>query len=221
MNSTNKPQSTLMAMSQLGTKGSPAPGMSQGPGGGATTPMQSGLDSHLNFGMGHGHNFFSTTPLMGHAMSGTPLGGQNHFAEGGKVKKPAGPSAKERKAIRALIERGKEHAVAALRRSRDELLDMSPTPNTKDFTDTDFTEPLARLQSRLTMADGGEVEAPAAQAGNPAAMYQEYMDLMAQLESSDLDGQSQMQIIDRLALIEGQLEGLGIDVSGAASAPPE
>ena len=56
--------------------------------------------------------------MMGHALSGTPLGGADNlirkaqdrftmFADGGAVKKPPGPSAKERREIRSMIERGK------------------------------------------------------------------------------------------------------------------
>src|SRR4051812_14125573 len=106
MPSINKPQATLMAMAAHNPAFAKKRGLSQGVarefnradqragilkrGAGGGTPLESGLNSHLNFGMGHGHNFFSTTPLMGHAMSGTQLG-QKVFADGGSVTKPAAP----------------------------------------------------------------------------------------------------------------------------------
>jgi len=182
---------------------------------GGPTPLESGLDSHLNFGMGHGRNFFSTTPLMGHAMSGTPLGGKR-FADGGKVSKPAkpaGPNAKERREIRALVERGKQDAVAVLRASRDELLAKAPAPADQE----DFTEPLEQLRHRLTMADGGQVqeeEQPTAYGANPVDLYQEYLDILAKLQEEP--NADQGQLLSRIAEIEQLLGGLGIDLAGAA-----
>lgn len=220
MQSANKPQSTLMAMAAMNRRAAPASSpMGIKPGAGGGTPMESGLDSHLNFGMGHGHNMFSTTPLMGQAMSGTPLGG-NRFAEGGKVAaKPAGPSAKERKEIRNIIENGKEDAVSALRASRSALLDMSDTPQAKDFLDMDFTAPLAKLQGRLAMADGGEVDAQESGYGDPGALYEQYQALEDQLQDESLDPYVQMQIVQQLAEIGEQLEGLGIDVAATGGTP--
>ncbi len=176
---------------------------------GGAAPLESGLDSHLNFGMGHGKNFFSTTPLMGHAMSGTPLGGKR-FAEGGKVSKPAkpaGPSAKERREIREIVERGKQDAVETLRASRDALLSMRPMDATVDTK-------LAGLRDRLMKADGGAVvEEPSAAEGDPVQLYQEYLDLLAQLENPELEPQRQAESIDRLAEIERALEAMGINVA--------
>lgn len=163
---------------------------------GGSTPLESGLDSHLNFGMGHGKNFFSTTPLMGHALSGTPLGGKQRFAEGGEVKKPAGPSAKERREIRALIERGKDDAVAALRATRSALTSASPEVS------------LESLRARLAMKNGGEVGAEA-----PNALYTEYMQLLEMLQDPQLDTAAQTQMIDRIANLEDKLQSMGISVA--------
>lgn len=218
MSSGTKPLSTLAAMAAhtFGKKksqgamrgGAPARGPT-----GTTTPMQTGLDAHLNFGMGHGHSFFSTMPLMGHAMSGTQLGA-NHFADGGKV--APGPNAKERQKIRDMIERGKDDAIAALRSQRDQLVNKAPAPASPD----DFSAPLGQLQQRLAMADGGEVgEAEASpQAGDPTQMYQEYMDMLAELQAPGLDPQKQGLLIDRMSQIESELESMGIDV-GAGESP--
>jgi hypothetical protein len=162
---------------------------------GGTTPLETGLDSHLNFGMGHGRNFFSTTPLMGHAMSGTPLGGKQRFAEGGEVKKPAGPSAKERREIRSMIEQGKDDAVAALRATRSALSSASPEVS------------LEKLRTRLAMKNGGGVSTEA-----PDALYAEYMQLMEGLEDPQLDPNAQAQLIDRIADLSDKLESMGIAV---------
>lgn len=215
-----KPPSTLLGM--------------QGAARGAS-PNQNSMESRQNFGQGHGHSMFSEIPLMGHAMSGTQLGQADNatrdahstlskfrFADGGKVK-PKGPSLKERKSIRALIERGKSDAVDTLRESRDALLDAQATqPQTPDFTAS-----LDKLRDRLAtppveLADGGEVEAPdseeAQQAGDPSMLYQEYVELIDKLQSPDIDQGLQMEIVDRLSDIESQLEAVGIDV-GEGAAP--
>lgn len=168
---------------------------------GGSTPLESGLDSHLNFGVGHGKNFFSTTPLMGHAMSGTPLGGKQRFAEGGEVKKPAGPSAKERREIRELIERGKDDAVAALRATRSALTSASPEAS------------LEKLRTRLAMKNGGEVVA----AESPNALYSEYMQLLEMLQDPQLAADSQGQMIDRIADLEDKLQSMGISVAEGQS----
>ena len=201
---------------------------------GGATPLEMGMDAQMNNGQGHGHNFFSTTPLMGHAMSGmqgTQLGaadnairhaqstlGRFRFAEGGKVAKPAGPSAKERREIRDLIARGKDDAIAALRAGRDALMEASPQPS------EDYESPLDRLRRSLaappmappvTMADGGEVHANA----DPEQLYDEYTELLTRLSEGDLDEQAHVSAVDRMAEIEQELEALGLDVG--AEAPVE
>jgi hypothetical protein len=211
MQSGNKPPSTLMAIRNGKMK--------RGPGG--NSPMEAGMNAQMNNGQGHGHNFFSTTPLMGHAMSGTQLGQADgairnaqstlakfRFADGGKVAKPAGPSAKERKEIRNIIERGKTNAVAALRGTRAALIDSSPDDS------SDFGPALDKLRGRLEMKDGGEVEASAS--GDPQMMYQEYMELMDHLQDANLDQGLQVQIVERLADLEQTLEALGINVAEQA-----
>lgn len=185
----------------------------RGANGGRATPLESGMDAKLNFGQGHGHNFFSTTPLFGHAL-GTALGAsakKRHFAEGGEVKQK-GPSLKERREIRATIERGRNDAVAALRDLRAQLTsDMPQGP-------LDIRSSLDDLRGRLAMQDGGDVKASGtAQIGDPSALYQEYLDLLEKLSDPQIDGETQGQVVDRLGEIEAQLEALGINVGDSTS----
>jgi hypothetical protein len=176
---------------------------------GGRSPMQQGMDSKTNFGQGCGGSMFSTMPLMGHAMSGTQLGQADaliqkasaKFAEGGSVKKPAkppGPSAKERKEIRALIEHGKSDAVGSLRETRAMLMANAPSPA------EDVDESLAKLSDRLAMKGG------AAPGENPGALYQEYQQLMVALEQGGVDPKQQMALVDRIAQLGDRLDKLGI-----------
>jgi len=160
-------------------------------------------------------------PGMGHALSGSHLGQVDKtirnaqgslakFAEGGGVKKPAGPSAKERKEIRAMITQGKEDAISTLRATRSALASTSPP------APEDYTKSLDELSGRLALKDGGEVDP--LQTGEPAKLYQEYTQLMDALHNSDADPQMQMQLVDRLTQIVSNLESLGISVpTGDAS----
>lgn len=183
----------------------------KGMAGGGATPLESGMAAQLNFGQGHGHNFFSTTPMMGHAASGALK-----FAEGGEVKKPKGPSAKERREIRALIERGKGDAVDALRETRAALQSNAPEPA------KNIDVSLDDLRARLAMKDGGEVQDPAAaEYADPEMLFQEYQDLMNQLQDPQMDAATQSQLIERLAGLGEELQSMGIDTDMMAesSAP--
>lgn len=233
MPSVNKPQATLMALAahnpafakKRGIPSKVAKDFNQADartgilkrGAGGGTPNESGMNAKMNFGQGHGHSLFSTMPLLGHAMSGTQLGQADNtirnahrqlarFAEGGSVKKPAGPSAKERREIRELIEQGKQDAVATLRTTRDALSDALPSPA------MDFTPSLDKLNGQLAMKDGGAVSADAE---SPARLYEEYQQLIETLHMPHLEHDLQMEIVDRLADLEKQLEGLGINVGEA------
>lgn len=198
--------------------------------------LQGAIDAHMHFGQGHGRGMTSTMPLMGHALSGTPLGGDRgsarkaphlyslRLAEGGKVEKPNGPSAKERRDIRDMIEHGRQDALDTLRRSRSALLQMMPAPPSAS---PDYSDALDRLQSSLNMQDGGSVspDEPGdsdsqsdASSGDPSALYQEYMDLLAKLQDPQLEGTMQMELVDRLSQIESALESMGIDVAQNAGA---
>lgn len=210
MPSESKPKSTLMAMS--------APYLTGSSGRGGGTRAQPVTDPRKNFGQGEGKSMFSTMPLMGHAMSGTQLGQADslirkvsaRFAEGGSVKKPvkpSGPSAKERKEIRALVERGKSDAVSALRDTRDALRDSAPEPA------DDVDGALATLSSRLALKDGGEVQGADDGAMSPELMYQEYQELVQALQDPRIEQELQLEMVDRLAEIEDALERLGITVS--------
>jgi hypothetical protein len=231
MPSVSKPQATLMAMAAhhpafAKKKGIPLKvarefnradqrsGILRKAGGGQT---RAGMNRQ-NFGQGHGHSLFSTMPLQGHAMSGTQLGqadaligkAQRAFADGGSVKsqKPQ-ISAKERKQIRDMIERGKSDAISALRSTREMLLSNAPTP-AASTDDADST--LAELSERLAMKDGGDVS----QGGSPQALYMEYQRLMAALENEATDPKQQMELVDRLADIGAELEKLGVPVEQPA-----
>jgi hypothetical protein len=183
-------------------------------GAGGNTPNEAGMNSKMNFGQGHGHSMFSTMPLMGHALSGSQLGQADHairaahqrlssFAEGGEVKKPPGPSAKERAEIRGMIERGKDDALAALRNTRAALALSVPGPAAND---DDYGSQLEGLRSRLAMKDGGEVSDD-----NPQEMYREYVDLTKQL-NEESHPELQAQLVSRLAQLEQKLEGLGVNL---------
>lgn len=145
--------------------------------------------------------------MMGHALSGTQLGGADNlirkaqdrftmFADGGAVKKPAGPSAKERREIRGMIERGKSDAVGALRGMRSALIQTqegSPVP--------DAGMRLAKLSSRL---------AAKPLSPDPAALYDEYRELFQHVQNPKLDDDLRGQMTDRMEKIEGTLDQLGI-----------
>jgi hypothetical protein len=200
MPSTSKPQATLMAMAAH----NPAFAKKKGvPVGVARDFNRADQHSGILKKAGGG-----PATMFGHGLSGTQLGEADNlirkaqdrfatFAEGGVVKKPAGPSAQERKEIRGLIERGKSDAVSALRDTRDALIDAQPSTD----------ETLQRLSQQLAMKDGGAVS------GGPESLYQEYLSLMQELDDAE-DSEKVEQTIDRLAQIEDELGALGIDVGG-------
>lgn len=186
-------------------------------GAGGTTPNESGMNAKMNFGQGHGHSMFSTMPLLGHALSGTQLGQVDNtirsahqrlarFAEGGEVKKPAGPSAKERAQIRGMIERGKDDALETLRTTRAALAQSAPA---RAANEDDFGAQLEGLRSSLAMKDGGEVN------DNPQEMYREYVDLTNQL-NEESHPELQAQLVQRLAQLEQKLEAMGVTLPSAA-----
>jgi hypothetical protein len=208
MPSDSKPPSTLMAMAARNLK-------RRGTSGKAST----GSGVMKKFGGG-------PASMMGRALSGTQFGQPDslirraqdtfaRFADGGAVKKPPGPSAKERKEIRNLIERGKTDAISALRETRNALLADAPAP-----ADTDAA--LGKISSRLAMKDGGEVDAPEEVAESvdpvdPAIMYQEYAELMEALEEPSLDEGLRAEIMDRLAEIEHALDAVGVELGEEAT----
>lgn len=157
-------------------------------------------------------------PTLGHAMSGTQLGQVDNsirnaqgalakFADGGEVKKPTGPSAKERREIRDMIERGKEDAISTLRTTRSALASTSPP------APEDYTQSLSDLSGRLALKDGGEVESGESDA--PAKLYEQYTQLMDQLHAPGTNPQMQMQIVDQLTQIVSTLESMGISLPDA------
>ncbi len=214
MPSENKQPATLMAMAAH----NPAFAKKRAPAPGAPPAQGSGFLKKAGGGPGS---------MMGHALSGTQFGAADNlirkaqdrfatFAGGGAVKKPAGPSAKERKEIRTLIEQGKTDAVSALRDTRAALVQQQPDLAPPE-EDTDSA--LAKIGARLAMADGGEVEAPEedaapeeeqTQAGDPALMYQEYAELIEKLQDPRIDEDLREEIVDRLADIEDKLQAVGI-----------
>jgi hypothetical protein len=175
-------------------------------GAGGRSPNESGMNAKMNFGQGHGHSLFSTMPLMGHALSGTQLGQVDstirnaharlaRFAEGGEVKKAAGPSAKERAQIRDMIERGKDDALSALRNTRAALAQSAfPASN-----DDDFTPQIESLRSRLTMQDGGKVDEP------ETKMRGEHAALTRQLHDEH-DSSDPRELLQRLVDLEKHME---------------
>lgn len=176
---------------------------------GGRTPAQAGIDAKRNFGMGEGHSMFSNMPLMGHALSGTQLGQADgairkaghilaRFADGGSVKKPEqkGPSAKERKEIRAIVERGKQDAVSALRSTRVALLQTVPSPS------EDVDTKLANLSSRLAKSD----KKPAESGPDTSKMFSEYATIMDHLQDPRLDEAARAQMIARMTAIESAVQ---------------
>jgi hypothetical protein len=219
MPSVSKPQATLMAMAAHNPAFARKKGIPLGvardfnradkrtgilkKAAGGRTPAQAGIDAKRNFGMGEGHSMFSNMPLMGHALSGTQLGQADgairkaghilaRFADGGSVKKPVqkGPSAKERKEIRAIVERGKQDAVSALHSTRDALLASAPSPREPKDVDTK----LANLRSRLA---NKPVE-PRPDVG----AFADYATIMDQLQNPGLDEAARAQMIARMTAIE-------------------
>lgn len=149
--------------------------------------------------------------MMGHALSGTQLGGADNlirkaqdrftmFADGGAVKKPAGPSAKERREIRDMIVQGKSDAVGALRQMRGALIDTQ-----EDTPVRDPATSLARLSSKLSMKGN----APASNTASPKELYEQYHQIMDSVENES-DPAQQIAMMDRLTSISSQLGKLGI-----------
>lgn len=205
MSSASKPPATLMAMAAHSRafgkkKGAPV----------STSGQSAGIVKKAGGGAG---------AMIGHAMSGTQLGESDNlirkaqdrfatFAEGGAVKKPAGPSAKERKEIRSIIERGKTDAVSALRDTRAALIQQQP-----DDVETDTDNALASLTQRLAMKDGGDVEAPDEDMPqSPELLYQEYAELMDKIDDPRVDDELRQQMAERMELIESSLDSVGIEV---------
>lgn len=144
--------------------------------------------------------------MMGHALSGTQLGGADNlirkaqdrftmFADGGQVKKPAGPSLKERREIRALIERGKNDAVSALHDMRSALIQ---TQENSPVSDPDRT--LAKLSSQLAMKSASNT------APNPVLLHDEYRELLSKVDDPRIDEELRSQMMERLRAIEGAFD---------------
>ena len=217
MPSTSKPQATLMAMAAH----NPAFAKKKGIPVGVAKDFNAADKRAGILKKGGG----GPATMMGHALSGTQLGGTENlirkaqdrfttFADGGAVKKPKGPSLKERREIRTMIEDGKEDAVSALRSMRSALID-SQEDSPVEPSDPDTA--LARLRSQLAMADGGAVPArEPAISPDPAMLYDEYRELIGKLQDESLPPELGTQIVDRLATIEAALEQMGIDVGDAA-----
>jgi len=147
--------------------------------------------------------------MMGHALSGTQLGGTDNlirkaqdrfsmFADGGAVKKPPGPSAKERREIRSMIERGKSDAVGALRGMRSALINSQEDAPVQQPKDTDAS--LQRLRSQLAAKS-------APPAPNPAHLHDEYRSLLEHVDDPRIDPELRGQMSARLATIEQMLGG--------------
>jgi hypothetical protein len=142
--------------------------------------------------------------MMGHALSGTQLGGTDNlirkaqdrftmFADGGAVKKPPGPSAKERREIRSMIERGKSDAVGALRGMRSALINSQEDSPVQQPSNTDAS--LERLRSQI----------PKKPAPNPALLHDEYQSLLQHVDDPRIDPELRGQMSSRLADIEKML----------------
>jgi hypothetical protein len=212
MPSVSKPQATLMAMAFAKKKKIPQRG--------ARDFNRADKGSGMLKKSGGG-----PAGMMGHALSGTQLGQADslirkaqdsfaRFADGGAVKKPQpkGPSLKERKEIRAIVDRGKTDAVSALRATRASLMETVPEP----AEDADVA--LAKLSTRLAMKDGDGVEEdeePETAIGDPGLMYQEYAELLETLQDAELDEGMREEIVDRLADIEHALSTVGIEAGDA------
>jgi hypothetical protein len=147
--------------------------------------------------------------MMGHALSGTQLGGTENlirkaqdrftsFAAGGAVKKPAGPSAKERREVRSMIEQGKSDAVGALRGMRSALISSQEDTPVKQ---PDADQSLARLRSQLA------TKVPQT-TPNPSLLHDEYRELMQRVDDPRIDPELRSQMGVRLADIEQMLGAL-------------
>lgn len=203
MPSTSKPQATLMAMAAH----NPAFAKKKG------IPVRVAKDFNradkrtgiLKKGGG------GPASMMGHALSGTQLGGADNlirkaqdrftmFADGGAVKKPVqkGPSAKERREIRSMIERGKSDAVGALRGMRSALINSQEDSPVEKPSDPDAS--LARLSSRLATKK--------AAAPDPTHLHDEYRSLLEHVDDPRIDPELRGQMSSRLATIEQMLAGV-------------
>lgn len=214
MPSTSKPQATLMAMAAHNPAFAKKKGIPMGVARDFNRADQrTGIVKKAGGGAG---------AMIGHGLSGTQLGDADSlirkaqdrfatFAEGGAVKKPAGPSAKERKEIRGIIERGKTDAISALRGTRAALIQQQPPPDTELDTD----DALARLTQQLAMKDGGEVEAAEAPdealPQSPELLYQEYAELMDKINDPRIDDELRQQMAERMELIESSLDAVGVE----------
>jgi hypothetical protein len=111
-----------------------------------------------------------------------------------------------------MIERGKADAVATLRSTRSALTNAAPSEP------VDIASSLDDLRGRLAMKNGGAADSNSIQSADPKLLYQEYTTLLEKLHDPQLDPNTQMQMIERLTQLEGELQSLGIDVGESAPA---
>jgi hypothetical protein len=192
MSAPNSPLSTLMAMASQNLMSTSTRG----------APSQAG--SILKKGGG------GPASMIGHALSGTQLGAADNlirkaqdrftmFADGGEVKKAAGSSAKERREIRNMIERGKGDAVDALQSMRHALTQSEPAL----LPTSDAATKLQKLTAH--QGDG------ARSSEHAASLYREYVSLLQQLDDPS-DGAQVSRITDRISQLENELSSLGINL---------
>lgn len=205
--------------------------MSAAPRSRSQAPMA--MEEYLNYGTGPAKKFYT----LGGAgtMSMSPLAttdslvsklGQDlmslgaRYADGGKVTMSPNALKSIKQALTHLQNKDRDRAIAALRASREALNNPSVGRSVEEILGSNDASAMARLQQMtggMQMADGGEVptEEGAMQMGDadPQALFQEYQQLMAQLESGQLDEQQELMVIQRLQELEQALEAMGIDVS--------
>jgi hypothetical protein len=200
---------------------------------------------YLTYGMGPAQSFYSsmqggsqamspfaqTDQKVGHAMKDLGRLTQK-MADGGKVAVTQKSLHAIKDAISHLQGRDRARAVETLRASREAMSHPGVSQAHRSLATDAGIGPATRALNKLVeeagnvrgvpaLAEGGEVGAMQQQDAQPAQLYAEYVQLIEQLESGAVQGDAQIQVIERLQLIEQALEALGIDVVGDGIADDE
>lgn len=157
------------------------------------------------------------------------------FAEGGKVAVSANALKRIKEAAARLQSNDKELALQALRSSREAMSQKDTSAAVQDLLGQNKRSAADRLKKLIEadanknkvpfLADGGEVPVPQDGGGmadaDPQALYAEFQQLLAQLQSGSLNEQQEMEVINRLQEIENILEAMGIEVDQDQTGQPE
>lgn len=199
-----------------------------------------GMGAQKNFYTNQGAGSMSMSPLASTdslvAKLGQDLGGLGaRYAEGGKVTLTANAIKALKDALSHLQNKDRRQAVSTLRSSREAMANprvgraaeslVNPRDNSAYKSLQELIEENTNQTKMATMADGGGVEVdnmggdPMGQMGDadPHALYAEYQELVAMLESGKLDEKQELMVLQQMQQLEQILAAMGIDVSSESA----